>query len=190
MDCVTVLIGIAVKGEPVGGVVHKPFYTSSPETGEGHTYWALKGLGAHGVNVTTQKPPSNTEEMRIVCTRSHYSDLIHQTVEALKPKETLRMGGCGNKSLMVAEGKVDAYVFPSPGTKKWDTCAVDAIVREVGGVMTDVNGRKFEYGSWEGYRNSLGLVVTMCKDVHQIILDKIPQKVKDKLEANATAKQQ
>ena len=174
------LIGIAVKGEPVAGVINKPFYNDSISS-EGHTYWALKGLGTRGIDITSHIPPTNTEEMRIVLTRSHYTDLIRQTVEKLKPKEAIMKGGCGHKVMMVIEGEVDAYVFPSSGTKKWDSCAGDAIIREIGGLMTDVDGNQFKYNSWDNYQNRLGLVVSMNKDTHQAILDKIPQSVKDEL---------
>jgi len=179
---VTVLIGISVCGEPVGGVIHRAFSKDSTDA-EGSTFWVLKGLGTRGLSITSRQVPAKPEDMKIVFTRSHYTDLIHKTVEALKPREVLRKGGCGNKVLLVLEGEVDAYVFPSPGTKKWDTCVGDAMVREVGGVMTDVNGANLKYDSWENYRNSLGIVVTMNRESHQAILDRIPQSVKDSLAA-------
>ena len=171
----TVLIGIAVKGEPVAGIIHKPFLK------EGHTYWALKGLGTRGFAVAPHPPPQTPEELRVVITRSHYTELVKRTAEALNPKEVIREGGCGYKTMQVVEGNVDAYVFPSPGTKKWDSCAGDAIVREAGGIMTDVNGQLLRYDSWEQYRNKMGLVVTLNKQTHQAILDRIPQDVKDSL---------
>lgn len=181
----TVLIGISVKGEPVAGVIHRPF-AKSPSGEDGETLWALKGLGVRGVkNVAPRQPARATEDLKIVFTRTHFTGLIEKTAEALKPKEVLRIGGCGNKSLMVMEGKADAYVFASPGTKKWDTCAADAFVREVGGVMTDVRGEELRYDSWEEYRNKMGLVVSMHRDTQRMIVDKIPQEVKDAL---ATAK--
>lgn len=180
----TVLIGISVKGEPVAGVVHRPFSKpAGEEVGEegGLTYWALKGLGTHGFRATPPKPPQATEELRVIITRSHFTDLVQKTVDALQPREVVRMGGCGHKTMMVLEDHVDAYVFPSAGTKKWDSCAVDAIVREAGGLLTDLNGDVLEYSSWENYRNKMGLVVAMNKDTHRAILDKIPQGVKDAL---------
>lgn len=176
----TVLIGISLKGEPVAGVIHRPFIKTI-EGKDGETYWALKGLGTRGVKVAPIPPLQPTEELRIVMTRSHYTDLIHKTAETLKPKEVLRIGGCGHKTLLVVEGRADAYVFPSKGTKKWDTCAGDAIVRAAGGVMTDCNGELIDYSSWENYHNKMGLVVTMQKEMHQTILDRIPQEVKDAL---------
>lgn len=35
--------------------------------------------------------------------------------------------------IQLLEGKASAYVFASPGCKKWDTCAPEAILRAVGG---------------------------------------------------------
>ena len=179
------LIGISVKGEPVGGVIHKPFSTSAEGVDGGHTYWGLKGLGTRGVKTTPTQPPRTPSELSVAITRSHFTDLIQKTVSALNPREVLRVGGCGHKTMLVVEGKVDAYVFPSNGTKKWDTCAGDAIIRATGGLLTDVNGKLLDYDSWERYRNSMGLVVTMCKETHQAVLDGIPQEVKDALASKA-----
>lgn len=176
----TVLIGIAVRGEPVGGVIHKPF-VKSPSGEDGLTYWALKGLGSRGVKARSTAVPQTTEELSVVITRSHYTDLVQKTVAALNPREQIRAGGCGNKTMMVLEGKVDAYVFPSPGTKKWDTCAADAIIRANGGLLTDVNGDPLDYSSWDAYRNKMGLIVTMSREAHQAVLNRIPQDVKDAL---------
>lgn len=164
----------------MGGVIHRPF-AKSPDGEDGETYWVLKGLGSRGFKVRSTTPPRTTEELSVVCTRSHYSELVKKTLAALNPREEIRVGGCGNKSMMVLEGKVDAYVFPSDGTKKWDTCAADAIVRANGGLLTDVNGDLLDYSSWDTYRNKMGLVVTMCKETHQAVLDRIPQEVKDAL---------
>lgn len=180
IEHVTVLIGIAVRGEPVAGVIHRPF--SKRSDGEfGQTYWVLKGLGSRGLEPRQTAPPQNTDDMSVVFTRSHYTELVRRTVAALNPRREIRVGGCGHKTMMVVAGDVDAYVFPSDGTKKWDTCAVDAFVRANGGLLTDVNGKTLDYGSWENWRNKMGLVVTMGKETHQAILDRIPADVKEEL---------
>ena len=164
----------------MGGIIHKPF-AKSPSGEDGETFWALKGLGSRGVKVRSTAVPLATEELSVVFTRSHYTELVQRTVAALSPREEVRVGGCGNKSMMVVEGKVDAYVFPSDGTKKWDTCAADAIVRANGGLLTDVNGDTLDYSSWDTYRNKMGLVVTMSRETHEAVLNRIPQDVKDAL---------
>ena len=56
----------------------------------------------------------------------------------MKPTEVLKVGGSGHKVLLLIEGKAHAYVFPSPGCKKWDTCAPEAILHALGGKVNDL----------------------------------------------------
>ena len=74
---------------------------------------------------------------KIICTtRSHSSKAVNACIEAMQPDNVLRQGGAGNKVLRVIEGDAHAYVFASPGTKKWDTCAPEAILVAMGGRLT------------------------------------------------------
>lgn len=43
---------------------------------------------------------------------------------------------CALQIIQLVEGKASAYVFASPGCKKWDTCATEAILHAVGGNAT------------------------------------------------------
>lgn len=45
----TILIGIAVRGKAVAGVIAQPFYnyTAGPNVGVGRVIWAVVGLGEH-----------------------------------------------------------------------------------------------------------------------------------------------
>ena len=45
---------------------------------------------------------------------------------------------------MILEGTADAYVFPSNGTKKWDTCAPEAILLAIGGKLTKPDGTLYK----------------------------------------------
>lgn len=47
--------------------------------------------------------------------------------------------------MYVLEGKAHAYIYPSPGCKRWDTAAPEAVLRAAGGELTDVNGEKYSY---------------------------------------------
>ncbi len=58
-------------------------------------------------------------------------------------------------------GKADAYLFASSGTKKWDTCAPEAIVRAHGGMFTDVYGNPFTYFKDSPLPNPNGILCTM-----------------------------
>lgn len=80
---------------------------------------------------------------------------------------------------MVLEGTADAYVYASLGTKKWDTCAGEALLLAVGGKMTDVLGNLLCYnGDQSNIMNSRGIIVTMRS--HDDLVAKIPAHVKAK----------
>ena len=177
----------------MAGVIHQPFYgggkSSSPSPGPGlgpspalgRTVWGMRGLGVKGLFPQPQPPPP-PEAMRLVVTRSHYTEEMDQTVKALKPGEVIRAGGSGTKILMVLDGKADSYVYPRVGTKKWDTCAGDALVHAVGGLLTDVHGEPLSYEpDPSNYRNKEGLIVTTNTILHREIIKKIPASVKHAL---------
>ena len=181
---VTVLVGVAVGGTPVAGVIHYPYHTPTSS----RTIWALTGLGVRGLLPLSSLPARVPEDIGVggdgpslTVTRSHYYDRLDKVVKSIRPRELLKSGGCGNKIMLVLEGRVDAYAYPSVGTKKWDTCAGEALLRAVGGTLTDVFGRTLDYSADPtNYQNSHGLLVTMRCD-HGAILAKIPDEVKEEL---------
>ena len=61
------------------------------------------------------------------------------------PAEGTTVGSVGLKVGLIARGQAEFYVHPNPGTKEWDTCAPDIILREAGGLMTDCWGRALRY---------------------------------------------
>ena len=70
---------------------------------------------------------------------------MQDSLDILKPDKVLKVGGAGHKVILLMEGVASAYVFPSPGCKKWDTCAPEAILHAMGGLLTDIHGNKYEY---------------------------------------------
>lgn len=120
----------------------------------GRTIWGMSGLGAFGFQL--QEAPG--DRRIITTTRSHSNKVVTDCVEAMEPHEVVRVGGAGNKVswkftlhsvqpgkcsptyhnmsvqvIQLVEGRASAYVFASPGCKKWDTCAPEAILTAVGG---------------------------------------------------------
>ncbi len=81
--------------------------------------------------------------------------------------------------MLLIEGKAHAYVFPSPGCKKWDTCAPEAVLHAMGGKLTDIHGNLYNYDKDVGMRNDWGTLATFNKEDHKEYLDLIPQKNKD-----------
>uniref|UniRef100_A0A646QJE7 3'(2'),5'-bisphosphate nucleotidase 1 n=1 Tax=Hemiscolopendra marginata TaxID=943146 RepID=A0A646QJE7_9MYRI len=179
LDHVTVLIGISVHGKAVGGVIHQPFfnYKANDPTQLGRTIWGLVGLGAFGF--THHLPPTN--KRIITTTRSHSTPEVQAALDAMEADEILRVGGAGHKVLLLLEGKAHAYVFASPGCKKWDTCAPEAVLKCVGGWLTDVHGNELEYHKNVKHRNSGGVLAVYDKEVHSWYCTRIPDAVRNLL---------
>ncbi|XP_074603690.1 3'(2'),5'-bisphosphate nucleotidase 1 isoform X2 [Brevipalpus obovatus] len=185
LEEVTILIGIAINGEPVSGVVHQPYYqykVGKDPFNLGRTMWGIVGLGGFGID--KKDPPANGPV--IVTTRSHRSKLVDDTLLALKPTNDLRVGGAGNKVLYVIEGKAHAYVYPSPGTKKWDTCAPQAILHSLGGRMTDIYGNEILYHKDAEYPNVGGILAAHSEEANQAFCKNIPEHVKEELKQQTT----
>ncbi|KAL1447607.1 hypothetical protein MTO96_028418 [Rhipicephalus appendiculatus] len=153
LDHVTILVGIAVQGKAVGGVIHQPYYN---------------------YQVEKDRTPPPADKRIITTTRSHSSPVINSCIESMKPDEVLRVGGAGHKVLLLIEGKAHAYVFPSKGCKKWDTCAPEAILHATGGLLTDIHGNRLQYHKDVEHVNSGGVLATCLKEQHDWFKTHIP----------------
>uniref|UniRef100_A0ABI7W2T7 3'(2'),5'-bisphosphate nucleotidase 1 n=1 Tax=Felis catus TaxID=9685 RepID=A0ABI7W2T7_FELCA len=154
LDNVTVLIGIAYEGRAIAGVINQPYYN-----------YQLKEAPAGKHIITT--------------TRSHGSKLVMDCVAAMNPDDVLRVGGAGNKIIQLIEGKASAYVFASPGCKKWDTCAPEVILHAVGGKLTDIHGNALQYNKEVKHMNSAGVLATLRN--HNYYASRVPESVKSAL---------
>ena len=137
----------------------------------------MVGIGSFGF--TRRSLP---EDQNIICTtRSHSNKNVNMAVESCDPTEVLRVGGSGHKVLLLLEGLAHAYVFASPGTKKWDTCAPEAILHASGGKLTDLHGNQYQYGSGVEKKNKGGVLATAQSVPHGRYLQAIPDQVKSEL---------
>lgn len=89
---VTILIGIAHNGKPIGGVINQPFYEDK-DGKTGRTIYGIPGVGHGGFSIVT--PPDN--KRIITTTRSHSNARVEAALAALEPDEILRVGGAGHK---------------------------------------------------------------------------------------------
>ncbi|KAJ7415905.1 3'(2'),5'-bisphosphate nucleotidase 1 [Willisornis vidua] len=141
----------------------------------GRTIWGVLGIGAFGFQLTEAPAGKHI----IVTTRSHSSTLVNECISALNPDTVIRVGGAGNKIIQLIEGKASAYVFASPGCKKWDTCAPEAILHAVGGKITDIRGNSFQYNKEVKHMNSAGVLATLRN--YDYYASRIPNTVKQSL---------
>ncbi|KAK5616518.1 3'(2'),5'-bisphosphate nucleotidase 1 [Crenichthys baileyi] len=180
LDNVTVLIGIAYGGRAIAGVINQPFYNYQlgAEAALGRTMWGMLGLGAFGFQL--QEVPA--DKRIVTTTRSHSNKTVTDCVNAMEPHEVIRVGGAGNKIIQLIEGKASAYVFASPGCKKWDTCAPEAILHAVGGQLTDMCGNAYRYNADVKHMNSAGVLATLRN--HDYYVSRVPQSVLQALKSD------
>ncbi len=136
------------------------------------------GTGVHGIERVL--PPA--DKRIVTTTRSHGTGLINDCAEACKPTEVIRVGGAGHKVMLLIEGVAHAYVFPSPGCKRWDTCAPEAILHALGGKLTDIKGNLYDYSANVSPRvNEWGTLATCEETAHKEYLGLIPDDCKDQV---------
>ncbi|XP_007544568.1 3'(2'),5'-bisphosphate nucleotidase 1 isoform X2 [Poecilia formosa] len=180
LDNVTVLIGIAYGGRAIAGVINQPFYNYQLGSGAvlGRTIWGVLGLGAFGFQL--QEVPA--DKRIVTTTRSHSNKTVTDCVNAMEPHDIIRVGGAGNKIIQLIEGKASAYVFASPGCKKWDTCGPEAILHAVGGKLTDMFGNPYHYNAEIKHMNSAGVLATLRN--HDYYVSRVPQSVLQALKSD------
>lgn len=178
LEHVTVLVGIAVGGTAVGGIIHQPYYgyASGAET-LGRTLWGIKGIGFGGF--TPAIPPAN--QRIIATTRSHSNPLAEQAIAALKADKVEKVGGAGHKVILLMEGKAHAYVFARGTTKRWDTCAPEVVLEAMGGRLTDMRGVQYQYDQNTNHNNVGGVLATAKGEDHDWYIQTIPESVREAL---------
>ncbi|MDQ7006746.1 MAG: 3'(2'),5'-bisphosphate nucleotidase CysQ [Acidobacteriota bacterium] len=151
-----VMIGLALEGRSVLGVVHLPE--------EQLTLAALEGAGAFVVEASGHRRFLELEPWspalgapRVTVSRSHAGPRTRQVLDRLQPSRVLRSGSVGRKACLVALGRADAYFSLGRRSSHWDACAPEIIVREAGGVFLQADGRPFRYNLAD-VRNRQGLL--------------------------------
>jgi len=105
-----------------------------------------------------------------LCTELYLNGKLHS-------KDPILVSGAGEKALRLLIG-VDGealWPFPRCGSSLWDVAAADALVRAVGGCLSDKHGRPMNYllasqggGSTD---NTHGIIASNRKDLHQACVD-------------------
>ena len=151
-----VMIGLALEGAPVLGVV----YHAVKEK----LYCAAYGSGTilkeHG-GVTSLRVSQETDPQRmtVALSRSHHSPVIDSICTRLHIARSIRSGSIGLKVGMICEGRAHLYLDMSVRTSLLDTCAPAALLQEAGGRMTDLKGMQLRYDSPE-LRNLNGFIAS------------------------------
>lgn len=152
-----VMIGLIEGDRAVAGVV------AAPATGEA---WAgAVGEGAFAVREDGVQLPiavsgtASLADARVVSTRSHRGPLLERALSVIAAREVAAVGSAGLKGAHVASGLADLYIAPGRSGKRWDACAVDALLTAAGGRFTDGFGLPFDYRA-ASLTNDRGIVAS------------------------------
>lgn len=172
---VTTMICVALNGNPVIGVIHKPF--------EHKTYWAWKGHGVSSsismmkrAEVVANRTQASNKDVVIV-SRSHPGEVDSFLKDALGSEnlEIIHAGGSGYKMLQVMEGHADAYVHNTL-IKKWDICAPNSLIESVNGHMSSLEGYSISYSTDDDVRHETGVLASSSYSQHQKFFSKLKTK--------------
>jgi 3'(2'), 5'-bisphosphate nucleotidase len=152
-----VMIGLLDGARAVAGAVHAPVAGRSWVGAPGTGAWRVDGDGAW-VPVRVS-PESDLGRARLVASRSHRSASLQRALVALGGASVRALGSAGLKGAEIAQGSAEAYVDTGAGTKRWDACAIDALVTAAGGRVTDTRGAPIDYRGPD-LANRQGLLVT------------------------------
>ncbi len=162
-----VMIGLAIDGRAVLGVVHMPAEDMTYAGAEGHPTVEYAHGGAPR-RLALDPRPADPERLVVTISRSHYGSRTKRVVEALRPARVFESGSVGRKAALVAAGHADLYVNMSSRSRHWDACAPDAIVRYANGAFRDVRGREMRYNT-EQTRNMSGLLACRTGLVETVV---------------------
>lgn len=164
-----VMIGLLHENRARVGVVWSP----TQQRG-----WAgCLGEGAVGVDAAGNWTPIRTsatsklDQARLLISRSPRSARAQAALDALGVAAYTLRGSAGLKGVAVAEGSADIYASPWRAGKRWDACAIDAIVSAAGGRFSDAHGGAIDYRAQE-LSNANGLLATNGV-LHDVIVERL-----------------
>lgn len=166
----SIMVGLAVAGEAVLGVVYQPIVDLMYSGVRGVGAWMTTPTGRQALHVSDIADPA---AMRLVVSRSHRNPITDALKTALGLTQERISGSVGLKCGLIARGEADLYLHPAPGLKEWDTCAPEAILTGAGGRLTDCWGRPLRYNRPDVARHS-GLVASNGRCHDRIIAQMAP----------------
>ncbi|XP_074640904.1 inositol monophosphatase 3-like [Tubulanus polymorphus] len=175
---VTVMVCVAVNGQPTIGIIHQPFLK---ETAWGWVAYGTSKNVKNQVNEKDQKTPIEGKEdpVRLIVSRSHAGKVEPLVKDAFDNVNVIPAGGAGYKTLALIKGEADAYVHVTR-IKKWDICAGNALLNSLGGRMTTLDGTHIDYHAESNPVVDLGLLADLREhDVYRSKLSKIAEDLKE-----------
>ncbi|KAL0219225.1 hypothetical protein P9112_004878 [Eukaryota sp. TZLM1-RC] len=157
------LLGISYKNRPIAGIITQPFADVDFDV-----CYGLPGIGMFfdGKQVEPKFPPLN-ELVITVSDSLTQSNVVYKTISRLGYAHLVHNHGTGTKFLTVCRGHCHAFVQALGRTKRWDTCAGEALVLAIGGCATDLDGNLINYDPNGSFLNDRGIVAlspVLCEE--------------------------
>ena len=191
-DAVTTLVAIIVDNVPMFGVICKPFgHEGESSILDSGCFAVYGGTLINGAFIAggdecdrsklyRQKLMLDSERLdgqpkkvtlRAIISRSKAGGVVKRCIDSLSDRGLLHrnpifVSGAGAKALCLVCGtdNESLWFFPKEGTSLWDVAAADAILRVMGGRLSDKDGNDLDYSkSRHDAENSNGVVA--CSDV-------------------------
>lgn len=125
-------------------------------------------IGPHQTMVLQSYEPAGDGELILLTSRFH-ADFDSEMLKKFVGLESIcQHGSFGYKTVLVAERQGHFFLYRSAGTKEWDSCAPEAIIRGIGGHVTDMEGETLQYGKPQ-FKNSRGVMVSLGIDHFQVL---------------------
>jgi 3'(2'), 5'-bisphosphate nucleotidase len=166
----SIMIGLAVRGRPVLGVVMQPE--------SGLLYAGAAGIGAYLYEAEERialhvSDFDKANRMTLVSSRSHRQQITDKIRSTLRITSERVSGSVGLKVGLITRQLADLYIHPSPGCKEWDLCAPHALLEAAGGRMSDCWGNDLTYNK-KDVRAHNGLIASNGR-AHSQIVDTVAQ---------------
>lgn len=110
---------------------------------------------------TSVKTPQPLPYWKVVVSQHHLGRATQDLLASLQPQEHLEVGGCGSKFLAVLTGQASDYFACEPGTCKWDSCAPEALLTELGGYCSNIKGEALTYRYEDRALRNEGIIATL-----------------------------
>ena len=115
------------------------------------------------------------KERKAIISKSRRGGVVQQCITSLSSKgllhpEPIFITGAGYKTMRLLLGTFNEtmWFFPKPGTSLWDVAAADALLRVMGGRISDKFGHDLDYSkNWTEANNLDGIVACSDKKLHE-----------------------
>ena len=172
-------LGLNYKKKPFLGVVLIP---------EKEELWIADGekVWLEKKNKSRQEPQfiykKVLKEMILVTSKNHKNKPLEDLIDKIGFKKVINMGSIGCKFASILRGETDLYICLSlPGKsspKDWDFSAPEAILKNAGGAVTNIDNQELSYGK-NNFEQGGIIIASSNKLIHERICLEIKEKIRE-----------